>query len=523
MAEKDDPMKSTGTSGSDEVASTHEPSATAAIDLLDFHSPEFNRTDDLNDLSANYLSFESLDGIVTAHEHHQMERRRDEQAVDSSADKPILLDEAATEASEAENRLTTGCRAPGASAAAQPQLISFLKDRCFHGRSRERGCRSCLDICPFGAIRSMGRSTDRSLDRMGRSTHREISIDHSRCQGCGACALVCPADAIRTLQPSQEELLSSLQDTLENRLRGTTFPLTLVITDSETRQSSEAAETAEAASGHALRFTVKQISHARLEVLLAALALGAGAVLVACAPQNPPQIVKAAESQVQMARAILHGIGLSEERCRFAVIPSEGIDDEIAACTQDTGQNVRTDPWTDACSDRRTLVRSAAQRLYHQSGGQEPSLPLPVGAPFGAVTVNSAACTLCMACASACPSAALSASGNAPRLLFRESPCHQCGICRDACPEGAIGLVPRLLCDPSVVEQQKALYEAEPLRCIECGVPFASRAMMDRIKEKLQGHWMYANERQLRRLQMCRTCSARDALASREMEAWNLR
>ena len=65
------------------------------------------------------------------------------------------------------------------------------------------------------------------------------------------------------------------------------------------------------------------------------------------------------------------------------------------------------------------------------------------------------------------------------------------------------------------------LHEVEPFRCVECGVPFATRAMIDRMKDKLTGHWMYADERQLRRLQMCGTCRTRDALSSQDMKSWS--
>jgi len=166
--------------------------------------------------------------------------------------------------------------------------------------------------------------------------------------------------------------------------------------------------------------------------------------------------------------------------------------------------------------DGRALVYLATQFLHDQSGMQQAWLPLPTGSPFGSVVVNSDACTLCMACVAACPSGALSSGGKAPRLLFRESQCHQCGLCREMCPEGAIQLVPRLLLDHGAVEGQTVLRETEPFCCVECGMPFATSAMIERIREKLTGHWMYVNERQLRRLQMCRTCRTRDALTSGE-------
>jgi ferredoxin len=162
-----------------------------------------------------------------------------------------------------------------------------------------------------------------------------------------------------------------------------------------------------------------------------------------------------------------------------------------------------------------------AQHLYDHSDVQQPWIPLPAGSPFGTVSVDSAACTLCMACAVVCPSGALFSKGDVPRLEFLESRCCQCHLCEEACPEGAIGLLPRLLCDPEAVEASVALNEAEPVRCIECGVPFASQAMINRIRDKLAGHWMYAADRQLRRLHMCATCRTLDALGSQDMKSWS--
>ena len=56
---------------------------------IDFHSAEFNRTDDLNDCSGNYRFFEPLDGIITADMRHQMGRLREEGCIDSSVDEAV--------------------------------------------------------------------------------------------------------------------------------------------------------------------------------------------------------------------------------------------------------------------------------------------------------------------------------------------------------------------------------------------------------------------------------------------------
>jgi ferredoxin len=393
----------------------------------------------------------------------------------------------------------------------KPQFTAFLKNRCIHGRSRTLDCRQCLVVCPFGAIQSVDRT---------------ISIDHYRCQGCGGCAMVCPADAIQMAQPSQQELLSILRRTMEDRSAGVACPPTLVISDLEAVDGHQLPGMDEGNHDHRINFVVEQIGHVGLEMLLAALAYGAGAVVVACGAQNPPSIRKAAQWQAQMGSAILRGFGMPEDKIRFAVIPPENNRSEKWASAT-TGPETQPDepllpPATFSPKhDKRTLIRLATQHLYNHSGVRQPWIPLPTGSPFGAVAVDSAACTLCMACAVACPSGALSAEGDVPRLEFLESRCHQCRLCEEACPEGAMHLLPRMLCDPDAGEAPAVLNEAEPVRCIECGVPFASQAMINHIQGKLAGHWMYAAERQLRRLHMCRTCRTRDALVSQDMKSWN--
>jgi ferredoxin len=376
----------------------------------------------------------------------------------------------------------------------KPQFTAFLDARCIHGLSRKRDCRRCLEICPFGAI---------------QSADRKITVNPYLCQGCGACALACPTGAIRLLQPSRDDLLESIRQAIQSGWEDRDQPPAVIMSDTETA--------GEADDRH-IHFKVEQIGHVGLELLLAALAFGARRISVACGPQNPAAIRRAVEWQVQMADAVLQGLGMPAGIVGFA--------GDVNGCAE--GPTAPYRPALPAArdalslaSDGRTGVRLAVQRLYDQCGAKQPRLEMPEGFPFGSLAVEPAACTLCMACAVACPSGALSAGRDTPRLSFVESRCHQCGLCEDACPEDAIRLLPRILCDHAAVDAPAVLREAEPFRCVVCGVPFATQAMIDRMQDKLAGHWMYAAERQLRRLRMCRTCRTRDALTSQDVNAWN--
>jgi hypothetical protein len=67
-----------------------------------------------------------------------------------------------------------------------------------------------------------------------------------------------------------------------------------------------------------------------------------------------------------------------------------------------------------------------------------------------------------------------------------------------------------LLHDQEARERPRILHEEQPVCCVSCGKPFATRSMLDKLSRKLEGHWMFQNEEARRRLQMCEDCRVRD-------------
>ncbi len=393
----------------------------------------------------------------------------------------------------------------------KPQLSRWLENRCLHGRSRFLECSRCLQICPVGAI---------------SSENGKITLDHYLCQGCGACALVCPADAIHLLSPAQEDLLSGLVGALSKAMAEedtanmkNTLP-DMYIYDGNIEESSFR-DSIRSTAAESIFFEIEEIGRAGLDMLLVALAYGAGSVTLVCDSGRPVEIQDALKQQVELGSAILRGLQMPPD-CLHFIIWSQASDRNWS----DLGfeQNERSSAASRSFQpaphsvdftfehDKRTLVRLACRHFAHHSGISDPStIILPAGAPFGMISIGDA-CSFCMACAGVCPSGALVAGGDLPRLSLVESRCHQCGMCAAACPEQCIQLQPRLLYDTEAADMPGTIKEVEPFKCVECGVPFATTAMIDRLLEKLNGHWMYKNPKQIRRLRMCCSCRTRDAL-----------
>ncbi|HEY5998381.1 MAG TPA: 4Fe-4S binding protein [bacterium] len=398
----------------------------------------------------------------------------------------------------------------------KPQFTLFLAERCLRGRGREAACDRCAGICPFGAI---------------AAADRGVAVDHTLCEGCGACALVCPADAMRMVVPSSAGTIARLRGALERAARDGVAPkLTICEADAAgpAPGAALAPDAGTAPGAPRVVFALEQIGLVRLETLLAAVRHGARSVAVVC-PGTAPAIAAAVRRQVELASAIVGGLGLRPDTVTFAIAPECPPAGQVAgtAAAPETSEMSGAeapdapdarDPWPP--QDSASLVRAAAHVLHERSGARDPALPLPEGAPFGTLGIAAERCTLCMACAAACPAGALAGSGDAPRLEFREARCHQCGLCAQVCPEQALHLQPRLLCDPEGAARPVVLHEQEAARCVSCGAPFASRAMVDRMTARLKGHWMFVEERQLRRLRQCGTCRARDVLLSEDAARW---
>ena len=163
-------------------------------------------------------------------------------------------------------------------------------------------------------------------------------------------------------------------------------------------------------------------------------------------------------------------------------------------------------------TDKRTTLDLALDHLLQNATLVPEAIALPAPAsPFGNLIVDTAKCTLCLACVGACPEAALADNADKPQLRFFEKNCVQCGLCASTCPEDAIRLQPRLLLADGgkARTQPRVLNEAEPFSCVRCGKPFGTLKAIEAMVGRLAGHSMFQGAA-AERLRMCGDCRVID-------------
>lgn len=360
----------------------------------------------------------------------------------------------------------------------KPLYVRLEPSLCAHSRAEKPACSNCLNVCPTGAITSAG---------------EHVAIDPMICAGCGSCSAVCPSGAISYDAPSVDTVFRRL-DVLASTYRkaGGEAPRLLV---HDANHGAEmialAARFGRGLPADVIPFETDALSGFGHAEMAAALASGFAHVSVLLSPRAERDVI---EAQTALAQAIAgtDAVGLLD------VADPDAMSDALYAAGP---SGALCDPVL-PLGTRRQVTRLAAKALQPEAD----LLDLPAGAPYGAVLVDTDACTLCLSCVSLCPSGALGENPDKPQLRFQEDACLQCGLCSNICPEKAISLQPQLnLTDAAFT--QVVLHEEEPFACIECGALFGVKSTVERITEKLAGkHSMFGNPDAAKMIQMCENC-----------------
>jgi ferredoxin len=380
----------------------------------------------------------------------------------------------------------------------KPRFFNYEPRICAHSRSGRKGCDLCLEVCSSGAITADG---------------DKVKVEPHLCAGCGGCATVCPSGAMTYATPRVPDMGARLKALLTTYREAGGKDACLLFHDAgEGRKAVlELGRRGKGLPARVIPVECFHVASIGIDLMLGAIAYGASQVRIVTTGETAEPYSVALQRQMGYAGAILRGLGYPGEH--FGLVGEDALESRLwgmapaAAPTQPATYNLS--------AEKRTSLDFAIDHLAKHAKQAPEEIALPGGAPFGALAVNKDTCTLCKACIGACPEAALLDAPDAPRLRFIERNCVQCGLCADTCPEDAIRLVPRLLLGAQA-KNPVTLNEAEPFKCVRCGTPFSTRAMIDSMLVKVGGHSMFAGGGALKRLQMCADCRVVDMMNAKD-------
>ncbi|MFN3953496.1 MAG: 4Fe-4S binding protein [Pararhodobacter sp.] len=381
----------------------------------------------------------------------------------------------------------------------KPRFIAFTPDICAHSRNRLTGCTRCLELCPTGAI---------------QPGEGSVVIDPHICAGCGQCASACPTGAAAYALPTASSLAQRLRAGLRAWFDagGKTAPVILLHDAAHGTPLIDAlARFGRGLPAHVIPLQINEITQIGAEVLAAALAYGAGGVRL-LARTRPAHPLDGLEETLALIEVLAASAGLPADLC--TVLSTDDPDALATALRQPPSAARARRSGFMPPDDKRGLLLLAVSELNRVAPRPAERIDLPQGAPFGAVVLDTEACTLCLACVAACPAGALGDNPDQPMLRFTESACVQCGICAVTCPEDAISLAPQI--DFVAWQQPRRVLKHEPpFECTACGKPFGTRASIERVTARLADHWMFTGaegEKRRALLTMCDDCRTRQVV-----------
>jgi ferredoxin len=386
----------------------------------------------------------------------------------------------------------------------KPKFFAYQPKLCAHSRNETVGCNACVDICSAEAIAS-----DKSRN--------QIKVNPNLCVGCGACTTVCPTGALAYAYPSAPAQGLKLKTLLSTyRQAGGIAPVLLLHSQELGRTLLEEVGRAAqlgVADGVPANVIPVQLWHSAslgIDLSLSAIAWGASHVSVLATSEEAPQYLDALREQMEVAQAILTGLGYSG--IHFSLIWTHqlaDLDQELRLLASRTGKAPAEPGRFAVAPTKRSTLELALDHLAAMAPAQPDAIGLPAtGSPFGSVEVAKDKCTLCLSCVGACPAGALQDNPQQPQLRFIEKNCVQCGLCARTCPEKAIVLKPRLLLT-NQRRESRVLNEAQPYACVRCGKPFGTVMAIEAMLARLAGHSMFRGAA-LERLKMCADCRVID-------------
>lgn len=348
---------------------------------------------------------------------------------------------------------------------------------CAVGFSGADGCRACVERCPYDAI-----------DLRSRPDGYEIRIDSMACQRCGACSGVCPTSAIERSFLPDGELVAALvaaARAADGPVVGVTCP--------------ESAERLIAALGAEHVVVTPSLLVLNETHLAAAVTAGARAVLlVGCArcTHLQPELL---QEPLSVARAMF------DDPRRVAYVEADRSDRFETALSLAAELPAPLYELDGAARDRLEEATTRRSRLAELLTVLGPGTTVAVAATgFGRVELDQDACVACGACATSCPTDALTLDPTVASLAVTDADCIGCGACASVCPDDAITVQPAVPVGSGAL-RPRVLLTDDSVACIRCGEHYAAQRLLDHARSVVEAAGLDPTDPRLQ-MGVCPTC-----------------
>ncbi len=381
----------------------------------------------------------------------------------------------------------------------RPSHLELEMDVCASGESGQEGCRLCHDACPHGAV--------------SKPAADEVAFDLAACRNCGACTSSCPTGAVSLADRSNRRLAREVEALLVeeppsgllDRSEPPIEPAVLAFVCSERAERALSRYGRLTASGEGdasyppiLPVRVNCTDTVGDAHVLHALAAGADGVAIlgcggSCLHSGPDPKARLAG---RLNRATTD-LGLGERVTFLAPDPDEpgAFLEELEAFAdgleptplsrgdhESAGHVAGAEESLPAYGNRVWALESVRAIL----AAVEPEREVIRGLEGFARMSVSDACAMTPTCEELCPVGAIRRQDG--DLQFNHARCVDCGLCETGCPEGAIAMEPGL--EPGLLPERAGdawttVKEGGRFACLGCGEPFASRATVETMKERL--------------------------------------
>src|SRR3989449_2062187 len=256
----------------------------------------------------------------------------------------------------------------------KPRFFAYNEKICAHSRSSKIGCNQCIDVCSTAAIAPDG---------------DHVKVDPHLCMGCGGCATVCPSGAMTYAYPRVPDLGARLKRVLSVYAQAGGKDACLLLHNAGESRTL-IAKLARRGKGLPARVIPLEVHHPAsigIDVLLAALAYGAGQVAVLATPKEAAEYGDALEKQMGFAETIANGLGYGGTHFRFLATDEHAVlEKEIWALAP--AASVAKPATYNLSPEKRTTLEFVIDHLAKQAPRPQEEIKLGAGAPYGQVLVD---------------------------------------------------------------------------------------------------------------------------------------